>query len=350
MAHEPLVRVTFDYRSGTDAAGIFWVSPASGNEQPYADMNPGESRQQETFAGHQWVVRSRASGRLLARVLATAAAEQTCIIDAASATANEDITAEMDDERPDEAVGRWVGSHGTHRFERARRTDGERRTLWRELDVQGEQAALLQQTMVAADTRWLWWLAGAFSLLAGISSERQYLLLCALSIAGAYKLDSFEVARGLLPEAALSRARDIIGPPGLFLVLVFLLGAVVAAAVPLRQLSLELVNLDTGQQVRLDTKRGSTRAPSLRPGYVNSWVRSAKPPHIVVLACPHLTHRGARRAGARVRRRIRSDAARPHPPGGTPPTPRRVSVRGGRGRLRPLAKVVVNVRLYTQVI
>lgn len=89
-----------------------------------------------------------------------------------------------------------------------------------------------------------------------------------LSIAGAYHLD-FE-----LPQWLSTASGGRLGPnPFMLLLLISIIGgAVIAAAVPLRESTVLLYNAATRQEVRLNEWQGYTREPSNVPGRSNGWV------------------------------------------------------------------------------
>ena len=98
-----------------------------------------------------------------------------------------------------DAVGSWVGEEC--QFERvAQAVEG--RVLWRAKDAAGEEVGMLEQTGAYAHTRWLWWADGAFSRWSGLSADRQHLLFCALPLAAAYRLDTLDGFRALIPTPA----------------------------------------------------------------------------------------------------------------------------------------------------
>jgi len=56
-------RITIENRMGEDV-DLFWIDPDN-SRQPYGSLRPGERREQHTYAGHVWLVTSRA-GNVLA--------------------------------------------------------------------------------------------------------------------------------------------------------------------------------------------------------------------------------------------------------------------------------------------
>ena len=117
---------------------------------------------------------------------------------------------------------------------------------------------------------------GRYGRLAAQTGERQYLAMCALSVAGAYQLDIS------VPRWVHGVTGGRLGPNPIMLVflLISLAGAVVAAAVPLLESTLLLYNSESRMEVRLREGRGHSREASDRP---RAWVavcegRFAPPP------------------------------------------------------------------------
>ena len=94
------------------------------------------------------------------------------------------------------------------------------------------------------------------------------MVMSALTIAGAWHLDL------TVPQWLSAQVGGRLGPNPLMLVLMLLVlaGAVVAAALPLRESTLLLYNAATRVEVRLNEWHGYTREPSNVPGRVNRWV------------------------------------------------------------------------------
>lgn len=143
---------------------------------------------------------------------------------------------------------------------------GQPVTMWQELDADGAEAGSLRQLECRCDTRWLWWAGALYQRAASMSNEREYILMSALSVAGAYSLLDFAWLSSLVGGR--------FGPNPIMLLFLVLAvgGAVIAAAVPLRESTLLLYNPATRTEVRLNQRQGFTRDPSNVPGRVNAWV------------------------------------------------------------------------------
>lgn len=291
---DDLVTISIEFVSGGGidrSAELFWVND-TGEEQRYAELRENATHTQETFPNHRWLVRGRRSHEVLLRITAAAGpAVQHHRIDVGAAGAGE--LREGTDARADRAVaeelpavgaegggdelaedaesgvGIWVGADGLCRFVRVPRSVGSRQTMWRELDAAGEQVSELVQAEVRVDTRWLWWLSTAFKRFNAMSGEWEYKMMCALSIAGAYQLD-------FAFPAWIHQVAPQLGPHPLMALslLMVLVGAAVAAAVPLTESSLILYNTTSRTEIKLADHDGYSREPSPVAGRESSWLFS----------------------------------------------------------------------------
>jgi len=111
-------------------ATLLWLSP-EGEETRYTDVRRGASIRQETFEGHTWVLRGKASGAELFRVTAAPEpAQQEHRVDGDNVAVRADpvpprgTAAAVDNAEPDEdaelAGGLWSGSD--FKFERVRQS------------------------------------------------------------------------------------------------------------------------------------------------------------------------------------------------------------------------------------
>jgi hypothetical protein len=153
-----MITLTIHLDGPAEEATLFWLAP-DGGEARYADMRRGSSVRQETFAGHTWIVRDKATGDELMRLTASAApAEQAHRIDAgtvgtiigparpaAAEPAGPEVEAAAGDSEPDEEPARAGGvwASDAYRFERVTRVRGRRMqpTIWRELNEEGQEVA-----------------------------------------------------------------------------------------------------------------------------------------------------------------------------------------------------------------
>ena len=216
---------------------------ADGNEQKYADLREHATLRQETFPGHKWVLVGRRTGEVQYELTAAANPPvQKHEIDLGGAAAAAGGVAA--DEEADAVAGVWAGE--TYRFERVPRLAGQQRISWRSTE-NGGSPATLEQLEARVDTRWVWWMSEVMSRLS-ITGEAQYLIMSALTIASAYGLDTVSVPwpSWLREIALLAGFRR--GPAGLVALILFVGGAVIAAAVPLRETSLHLYNSAAGTE------------------------------------------------------------------------------------------------------
>jgi hypothetical protein len=303
-----------------DSASLLYLPDGGGEPQHYTDFFRGGMCSQQSFVGHSWVVRGKTTGRDLLRIEAQAQPDtQTFRIDldgeeanflrpgrrrgerptaaAAAATARparaaedgDDGNAADDADRHPDVVGEdgaqpqaeradggsegsWVSADGICTFQRLPSAGGGggdgRAVLWRELDLDGRVAGTLEQVTARVDTRWLWWLRGAYAKLAALPHDKEYLLMCGLTLMSAYKLDL------QLPVWMSGAMGGRLGPNPLMMILTVacVAGAVVAAAIPLTDTTIELYNRQTRQSVRLSDKRGFTREPGHDPQRPRAWV------------------------------------------------------------------------------
>ena len=278
---DDLVTLEIQFAAGGDdeAAKLCWVADG-GAEQQYSEVRVRASISQETFPGHRWVLRGTTTNRVIWDCTAAAApavqvhtvrvrpgaaaegAEPGALPDAAEAEAPVEEA---------EVEGVWQDTAGLHRFERlpGRGRDGQ--ILWRQVDASRRETARLEQLEARVDTRWLWWTRAILSRLTPhVTGEREHLIMCALTIFSAYRLDE-----SIPWPAAVREAAARIGPqPAALLIACFVLVTCsIAAAVPYRDTSLLLFNTTERVEVRLNDTHGHSREPSNRPGYVNSWTR-----------------------------------------------------------------------------
>jgi hypothetical protein len=151
-----MISLTIHLDGPAETATLFWLAPG-GAETRYADLQRGGFVRQETFAGHTWVVRDKATGAELLRLTAAAApAEQEHRVDATTvgtvvgaappaAAEPEGVDAAAGDPDPDEdpalAGGAWASD--LYRFERVGRVRGRHghSTVWREMEAEGREVA-----------------------------------------------------------------------------------------------------------------------------------------------------------------------------------------------------------------
>lgn len=281
-----LVTLEISFVSGggrDEAAEIFWVADnGNGAETRYAEVAQGQTISQKTFPGHCWLLRGKASGEVLGRVVAQdRPAIQRHSIDArrglSPAPAAGDVMPQDEDDGIAEVElpggGVWIstdefGDH--HQFERRPyrplRNDP---VAWVEKNSSGQEVAQLVQLEARVDTRWLWWASDMFKRWVGMDYGQEHLVMSALTIAGAYQLDQMAIP---WPEW-LRRIAVRAGPsPGmLLLVVIFVVGALVAAVVPLRETSVLLFNTSARLEVKLCKDEGFAREPSDRPGQQHPW-------------------------------------------------------------------------------
>ena len=263
------------------SAGLYWLSDA-GEEQHYVDIQEHATVRQETFPGHCWLVRGTRSHEILLRV---EAADQpnvqhhvirqqprhdTTDDESEGGTAeaverSEDVTNE-----DTETSGTWIGHQDgiEHRFVRQPHRRGTQQITWHEIGPDGEVVAECAQMEVRVLTKWLWWLHAVYEKFATMSHDREYLVMSLLSVAGAYHLDF------ALPEWLHQATNGRFGPQPLFTlgVLLTLVGAAVAAAVPLTESYVVLCRLDGSRtELKLSLTDGHARDPTNLPGRTNSW-------------------------------------------------------------------------------
>ena len=312
--------VTLEITFGTgvpvrdDAAELVWVAD-NGDETRYTEVARGATVTQETYPGHRWLLRGTASRTVLLEMQAqrapalqrhavpppraldqrgvtdptdggadtampsVPAGEAASVGAESNAVAGETRTESIAGAaaggidapgEADEAGGAWVSTEvgETHRFERlAQRLNGE--VVWVEKGEGGATIAQLVQLEAHVNTRWLWWASDIFQRLSGMDQGQEQIIFSAMSIAGAYQLDSIDVP---WPDW-LRRIAKRLGPqPGMMLILFFFaVGAAVAAVRPIRESSLLLYNTAARLDVRLTEERGFAREPSNRPGHVSPW-------------------------------------------------------------------------------
>ena len=269
MAAENLVTLDLTFASGggiETTLELRWRGD-DGTEQKYADLREHATLRQETFPGHKWVLVGRRTGEVQYELTAAAnppVQKHEIDLGGAAAAAGGGVAA---DEEADAVAGVWAGD--SYRFVRVPRLAGQQRISWRSTE-NGGSPATLEQLEARVDTRWVWWMSEVMSRLS-ITGEAQYLIMSALTIASAYGLDTVSVPwpSWLREIALLAGFRR--GPAGLVALILFVGGAVIAAAVPLRETSLHLYNAAAGTEVRLTDTRGFVRDPASRPGYTEPW-------------------------------------------------------------------------------
>ena len=298
MADLVTLEISFASGGADDSAKLCWTN-AEGAEQQYAQVQLRATVKQETFPGHRWLLRGEQTGKVLWEGVAAARpAVQTIVVhvrdrvgddndegegEAAEAEGEEATAADGADAAP---TGVWTGADGLHRFERLPRAGRDGEVVWRQLDSAGREVARLEQLEARVDTRWLWWTDAIFAQLTGMSGEREHLVWCALTIAAAYNLDS---AIPWPPALRAAAARVGPQPAALLCLLLFLVMAAVAAALPLRDTSVLLYNPTERTELRLADTAGHARPPSNRPGYQSAWTSVCKggfaqlPPDLVQL-------------------------------------------------------------------
>lgn len=281
MANLVTLEISFASGGADVSAKLCWKND-EGAEQEYARVQLRARVTQETFPGHRWLLRGEQTGTVLWEGVAAARpAVQPIVVHFRERAVSDDDegdgeaaegdgeAATADGDGADAApTGVWTGADGLHRFERLPRPGRDGEVVWRQLDSAGREVARLEQLEARVDTRWLWWTDALFAQLTGMSGEREHLVWCALTIAAAYNLDA------AIPwPAALRAAAARIGPQpaALLCVLLFLLMAAVAAALPLRASSVRLYHPTERTEIRLADTAGHARPPSTRPGYPSAW-------------------------------------------------------------------------------
>ena len=188
MVNLVTLEVTLD-NGGIDAAvDLVWASE-SGEEKKYAEIRQHATVRQESFAGHNWLVRGQRSRQVLLRMEAQAEPDvQQHRIDVDATPTQEqhedaDATAVAPagnaEEAPEDACGEWGSRDGTCKFVRVPRRDGSTQaTAWRELDADAREVGALRQIELRVDTRWLWWLESAYKRVASMSSEKEVRMHC----------------------------------------------------------------------------------------------------------------------------------------------------------------------------
>eukprot|EP00316_Scyphosphaera_apsteinii_P024534 CAMPEP_0119324620 /NCGR_PEP_ID=MMETSP1333-20130426/63747_1 /TAXON_ID=418940 /ORGANISM="Scyphosphaera apsteinii, Strain RCC1455" /LENGTH=316 /DNA_ID=CAMNT_0007332375 /DNA_START=119 /DNA_END=1069 /DNA_ORIENTATION=+ len=266
------LNIHFDSSNEGTHATLFWLA-ADGQESRYTDIRAGASVQQETFAGHRWVIRN-STGDVLMQIEAAAqpTLQQYTVHEgtAVGAATEQPDGFFAEDEDAGVVASAWVSEDGV-KFERLPRIPGRQVIIWRHVDNQGTELGQYEQLEVRNDTHWFWWANPLFSRLRSMSGDREHLLFCAMSVAAAYQLDSAQLWPNSLRLATMRLGlgnQPLIG----LLLLLLLLGAMIAAALPICSQSLLLLPLSAeDEEVRLCQGQGFSRAPSRRPGYANPW-------------------------------------------------------------------------------
>lgn len=250
------VSIEFAVHGACDAAlvGVYWLN--GGEEKWYHDIPRGGRVRQATFVEHVWVSRDKASGALIDRYTATGAAHQLRMIGAPaghlSSSEGRDGAAgaaPASDAAAEHAapIGRAEWSADGFRFVRE-----EGHLLWRELDSAGTESTVLMQMRAECGTSWLWWLNLAWTHFHRLDANQQAVLGSLAFVASAQQ---HSLPRVPWPVAWLQLARAARLPPGTLLVLViFALGVMVAAAVPLMHRSVLLRDEQTGRMLKLGDK------------------------------------------------------------------------------------------------
>ena len=171
-----------------NAAELVWVSDA-GDEQKYTDIVARATVKQETFAGHRWMVRGLRSRQVLLRIEAQPhpALQQFQIdVDAEPPSADDDDAAAateedaqmdaVDTEANPAEEGAWIGGEGLCQFVRVPPRRGGP-VVWRELDVDGNEAGRLTQLDARVDTRWLWWASSLYKRTMSMSADKEVRML-----------------------------------------------------------------------------------------------------------------------------------------------------------------------------
>lgn len=209
------LRISFRGSRGTDeAAELVWVADnGNGAETRYSQILNGATITQETFPGHCWLLRGVTSGQVLGRMVAQdRPAVQEHVIDANEmrhashgpetrtrridpdgVTPSEDSS--FEDDSPLLTGGVWVSTEDEslrHRFERIPSKNSEL-IRWVEKDAAGTEIGQLIQVDARVDTRWLWWCNTIFKKWRGMDYGQEQLLVSALTVAAAYKLDEVRV-------------------------------------------------------------------------------------------------------------------------------------------------------------
>ena len=195
-----VVTLNVHFDGPADAATLSWVGN-DGAEVKYCEVRRGGEVRQETFPGHEWVLRSKGGGDELARFVAAAEpALQEHRVPADAAADAADAAGDARDggaaARREEDVGgdeeearaAWAGVDC--RFERLSRPDRRGRTMWREIGPDGSEVGRHVQLEASCHTRWVWWLDQAFAQLRSLSNDREAYLFYAMTFASAWQLDS----------------------------------------------------------------------------------------------------------------------------------------------------------------
>ena len=192
LAMSDLVTLEVGFVSGAgrdEAAELFWVADnGNGAETRYTEVAQGQTISQETFPGHCWLLRGKASGEVLGRFVAQdRPAVQPHEVDArrgppadvtqggADASPDDHAAAQDAPDAPPSAAsadgGVWVSTDDVfgdaHRFERRPGARADR-IEWVEKDGSGAEVAQLVQLEARVDTRWLWWTTELFKKWGGM--------------------------------------------------------------------------------------------------------------------------------------------------------------------------------------
>ncbi|KAL1525732.1 hypothetical protein AB1Y20_020576 [Prymnesium parvum] len=276
-----MVTLQLSFHSDVDeAAALIWVADnGNGAETQYLELARGASVRQATYPGHCWLLRGKTSRQVIGRVVAQEhpAVQQHVLGVQAGAAAPADAdpasasSVHSSDGAPQLSGGVWVSTDDEsiqHRFERLP-SSPLAPAEWVEKDASGAEIGQLVQLDAVVHTRWLWWTTAIFKRWLRMDHGQEHLVLSALSIAAAYQLDQVSVPWPDWLRHFASRA----GPqPGMLLmVLAFLLGALVAALVPLTETYVVLFNRATSLEVKLADTQGFAREPAARPGHAPHW-------------------------------------------------------------------------------
>ncbi len=267
-----------------DDATLAWIDPQQDEPKVYQTVAVGKVIKQTTFPNHRWTLTGKTSKRVLLSIVAERAPEtqhhvvderEACVTPLhAAASADGDIDADAAEdanacaEAPEDACGAWVAAGS--RFERVPRRNTMQPILWRELDADGNEAALWEQVGAECNTQWFWWMGELFKRARGLNAHREAMVFYSMSMAAAYNLDT----AGIWPRwLRLATARLGLGHhPGVaLLVMLCLAGACVAAAAPLTEAALLLRGQRDPIEVRLTAAAGYERGLTRRGEQPAAW-------------------------------------------------------------------------------
>lgn len=249
-----------------EVVSVFWRNATE--EVWYHDIHRTGRVRQRTYAGHEWVLRDKATGVIVFSHTMSAEPMQLVVVGALSMA---DVISPAPAAARNPAAALSLAEWGGDGVRFVRGSGGE--DYWRELDDVGRESMVLEQVGAHYATAWLWWLDLLWSKFNRLDANQQAMLGSLTFVASSQQHLLPAIP---WPQAWLRLCRLLRWPPMTLLCLaVFIAGAVAAAVIPIMRGHVLLRDVQSGRELKLTDTLVLMRAASA-PNGGGAWREMAR--------------------------------------------------------------------------